>query len=304
MALTLIEASKLSNDTLLPKVFNIRTKKGVLPWLPFVDAKGKALTYNRVNTAPTVGFTDVGDALTPSEPTFTQLTASTKHLVFDGDVNNHHLRHWWEEGQLGMSAVDLFKTVQLQAVLDMYDNTFITGDEGLNPDAFDGLDILVNPGNKVSDAGGNGSSLSIALLEEAIDVVTPDPPDALLMSARSRRSLAALNACILDDYEWIDGSRKRGWVYKAPGTGGRGVPVIVHSDISDAQTVGTSNDCSTIYPVRFGDDGVVGVQAAPPTVEEIGELESKDETRFRARWYAALAVFNTNALAAYTGVRP
>ncbi|MFN0093938.1 MAG: phage major capsid protein, partial [Dehalococcoidia bacterium] len=84
-----------------------------------------------------------------------------------------------------------------------------------------------------------------------------------------------------------------------------GVPIGINDYISDALTVGTSTDCSTIYAMQFGEGGVMGLTAPGGlTVERVGSLETKDATRVRVKWYASLALFNTVKLARLTGVRP
>jgi hypothetical protein len=39
-------------------------------------------------------------------------------------------------------------------------------------------------------------------------------------------------------------------------------------------------------------------------VDRIGDLESKDATRHRVKWYSAIAVLSTLSLARLIGVRP
>ncbi len=52
MALTLVEASKLSNDTLVAGVIEtIAQESPVLQRLPFIEIVGNGLTYNRQNAA-------------------------------------------------------------------------------------------------------------------------------------------------------------------------------------------------------------------------------------------------------------
>ena len=53
MALTLTEASKLSNDVLLSGVIEtIVNESPVLQHMPFIEIVGNSLTYNRENAAP------------------------------------------------------------------------------------------------------------------------------------------------------------------------------------------------------------------------------------------------------------
>jgi hypothetical protein len=84
-----------------------------------------------------------------------------------------------------------------------------------------------------------------------------------------------------------------------------GIPIGICDYISDSQTVGTANDCSTIYALQFGEGGVAGLTAPGGLqVERVGSLESKDATRIRIKWYAAIALFNKVKLAKLVGVRP
>jgi hypothetical protein len=121
------------------------------------------------------------------------------------------------------------------------------------------------------------------------------------MSRRSRRTLQGLvrtSGAVLESragafLEWVQ-------LYN-------GVPVFVNDYISDAQTQGTSSDCSSIYCFSMGepDQGVVGLTTADMVqVERVGELESKDATRHRVKWYTAIAVLSTLSLARLVGVRP
>lgn len=76
MALTLAEAAKLSNDTLLAGVIETMAEESpILQRLPFIEITGNGLTYNRENAAPTAGFWGVGDEWDEDTPTFTQQTA-------------------------------------------------------------------------------------------------------------------------------------------------------------------------------------------------------------------------------------
>ena len=84
-----------------------------------------------------------------------------------------------------------------------------------------------------------------------------------------------------------------------------GIPVGVSDYISDAQTVGTSADCSTIYAFQLGEGSLAGLTSPGGIqVERVGSLETKDATRTRIKWYASLALFNALKLARLTGVRP
>ena len=82
------------------------------------------------------------------------------------------------------------------------------------------------------------------------------------------------------------------------------VPIGVNDWIPDDQTVGTSEDCSTIYAVQFGEGALAGLTSPGGLqIEKVGSLETKDASRTRVKWYVSLALFNTLKLAKLIGVR-
>ena len=84
-----------------------------------------------------------------------------------------------------------------------------------------------------------------------------------------------------------------------------GIPIGVSDYISDAQTQGTSSDCSTVYAFQTGEGALVGLTAPGGLqVERVGSLETKDASRTRIKWYSSLALFNALKLARLIGVRP
>ncbi|GAB4329403.1 MAG: hypothetical protein Kow0010_13780 [Dehalococcoidia bacterium] len=295
MALTLVEASKLSNDTLLAGVIEtIVAESPILQRLPFIEIVGNGLTYNRENEPPSAAFYDVGDAWAEDTPTFTQVTATLRILGGDADVDNFLKSTRSNVQDLEAAVVQL----KAKAVQSLFDDTFINGDETGDPNSFDGIDVLCDAGQTVS-MGTNGDTLDLDRLDELIDRVRPGKPDMLLMSRRSRRSLNAITrqfGVVLEADR--DEFGKMVQFYD-------GVPIAINDYISDAQTVGTSNDCSTIYALQFGEGAVAGLTAPGGlTVERVGSLESKDATRIRVKWYASVALFNSAKLARLVGVRP
>lgn len=294
MALTLVEASKLSNDILQAGVIETAVVESpVLQYLPFIEIVGNGLTYNRENAPAGAGFFDVGDAWSESTPTFTQVTASLKILGGDADIDNFLRATRSNVQDLEAAIVEL----KAKAVQRKFDETFVNGDVGVDAKAFDGIDKLCVSGQTVS-MGTNGGSLTLEKLDELIDRVKPGKPDLLLMSKRSRRkmnSLARSSGSLLETDRNQFGQMVQYY---------DGIPIGVSEWISDAKTVGTSTDCSTIYAMQMGEDGLAGLTSPGGLqVERIGSLEAKDATRVRVKWYASLALFNTLKLARLTGVR-
>lgn len=295
MALTLTEAAKLSNDVLVSGVVETIIKDSpVLQRLPFVEIVGNGLTYNREATAPTAGFFDVGDTWTESTPTFTQLTANLKIMGGDADIDNFLISTRSNIQDLETSVVQL----KAKAVRQLFEQTFVTGDATANPKSFDGLDKLCDAGQTVS-SGANGAALNLDKLDELVDAVKGGKPDILLMSRRSRRSL---NKLARTSGSFLEAERDEfGQMLQYYD----GIPIGITDYISDAQTVGTSTDCSVIYAFQMGEGALSGLTAPGGlAVERVGSLETKDATRTRIKWYTSLALFNVVKLARLTGVRP
>ncbi len=293
MALTLAEAAKLSNDLLLAGVIESITKESpVLQVLPFVEIVGNGLTYNRENVAPTAAFYDVGDTWAESTPTFTQVTTALAILGGDADVDNYLKSTRFNIQDMEAAVVEL----KAKAVRDKFDDTFVNGDTGADPKAFDGIDKLASDAGQDVSMGTNGGTLT---LDQLIDTVKGGKPHILLVSRRSRRKMNALARAGGSGLLETDRDQFGQMVQFYDG-----IPIGINDYISDAKTVGTSSDCSTIYASQFGEGAVVGLTGPGGLqVERVGSLETKDATRTRVKWYVSTALFNTLKLARLIGVR-
>jgi HK97 family phage major capsid protein len=295
MALTLAEAAKLSNDILLTGVVEtVIQDSPVLQVLPFIEIVGNGLTYNRENAAATAAFYDVGDSWTESTPTFTQITATLKILGGDADIDNFLMATRSNLQDLEAAVVQL----KAKALQQKFEDTFVNGDTSGDAKSFDGVDKLTTSGQTVS-MGTNGATLTLARLDELVDLVKGGKPQLLLMSKRTRRtlnSLARASGAFLETDRNEFGQMVQFY---------DGIPIGVSDYVSDAKTVGTSSDCSTVYAMQFGEGALAGLTAPGGlAVERVGSLESKDATRSRVKWYVSLALFNTLKLARLVGVRP
>ncbi len=299
MALSLAESAKLATDMVLAGVIEtIIKEEHILDQLPFVQVVGNNFVYNRLNTGPTIAFFNVGDTWTESTPDFTQVSVQLKIMGGDADVDNFI--------QASRRNVQDIETAVLQqkakALARKWADTFINGDVSVDAKSFDGIDKICAglPAAQTVSMGTNGATLTLAKLDELIDAVKTKNI-ALVMSRRSRRTLQSLvrtSGAVLESrpgnfLEWVQ-------MYN-------GLPVFINDYISDAKTVGTSTDCSTIYCFSMGeaDQGVVGLTAEDGIqIQPIGNLETKDAMRSRVKWYTAIATLSTLSLARLIGVRP
>jgi hypothetical protein len=292
MALTLTEAAKLSEDSLVKGIMETIVKDSpILQQLPLVEVAGNSLKYNQENALPSVAFYAVGDTWAESTPTFTQKTATLSILGGDADVDSYLQQTRSNFQDIQAAVIEL----KAKALRHKFEDTFINGDTTGDANAFDGVDKLCPSGQSIS-MGTNGDTLSLPRLDELVDLIKGQKPDMLLMSRRSRRKLNALmrSAGIVEQRQDEFGVFVQ--LYN-------GIPVYVNDWIADNKTVGTSADCSTIYTLCLGEGAVCGLQNGGIQVELVGKLQTKDAIRTRIKWYVGLALFSTVKLARLIGVR-
>jgi len=185
MAITLADAIPLSNDLLVRGVIETIVKESaILQYLPFMPVTGTAVRSNREDTMPAAQFYDVGDTWTEATPTFTEHIATLKILGGDADVDNFLQSTYADVNDMEAEVI----ASRAKAVAHAFSETFITGDSGVNFRAFDGLQGLVGAAQSISIAT-NGGQLTLAKLDEMIDLVKPGKPEVLMMSKRTRRKL-------------------------------------------------------------------------------------------------------------------
>ena len=319
MAMTLVEAAKLSNDRLLVGVIEtIITESGLLQQLPFIEVVGNGLTYNQELTLPSAHFYDVNEDWAESTPTFRQQTAVLKIMGGDADVDNFLKATRSDINDLEGTVVEL----KAKAVKNLFEETFIYGDVTTNPKHFDGLCYLLSlltedvavPGDAnytgqviraVTDAV--SASLTLTMLDELIDAVKGGKPDALIMNKKMRRKIKDLTRAA--GYNLETDRNEFGMYIEIV----NGVPIIIddyilNTHLCTAADCGeiadfTSGDSTVIFAVQFGEGALAGITAPGHlTVEPIGSLEGKDATRTRVKWYTSLALFTIVKAAALIGV--
>ena len=169
---------------------------------------------------------------------------------------------------------------------------------GGDANSFDGLVNQVISGQVLhaDGAGSAGADLSLDLMDELIDLVKPGRPDALLMAKRTRRQLNHLrraSGAVLETS--VNQFGQHVLLYD-------GIPIVVDDWLPITETVGSDTDCSSIYAVKFGADGVMGLENGGIQVQLVGEIADQDATRHRIKWYCGMAVFSDYGLAQLDGV--
>lgn len=303
MALTLAEANKLSQNLLqIGVVETIIKQSPVLARLPFIEVLGNGLTYNRESTIPTGAYFAVGDTWTEATPTFEQVTATLKILGKDSDVDLFLKKT--RSAQQDLEAIVLQETAK--GVAHTFEDSFVYGDSAVNANEFDGLHKLIPSGQTLNlSADATPDPLTLAKLDELIDLVKPGKPDLLLMSRRARRGLSKYARASSSPIQFaLDELGTRAAFYD-------GIPIAVSDFLVDTEllTAGgaysakTGGTATAVFALQFGERALLGIQGTEGiAVEPLGTLETKDASRHRIKWYVATVLQRTQAAARLTGI--
>jgi hypothetical protein len=296
LALTKVEAAKLTQDMLLRGVIETIVKESqLLDYLPFMEVTGTAVTYNRELAMLPASFYDVGDTWTEAAPTFTQVTAPLRILGGDADVDNFLQATYANPNDLEAEVI----ASRAKATAHKFSDTVYNGDTAVDAKSFDGFTKLLNGTSQEFATGVNGAQLTLDMVDQLIDMILPGKPDLLVMSKRTRRKLSNLRRASGNLLEVdVNAFGRRALFYD-------GIPIVVDDFVSDTQVQGSSGSvCSSVYAVKVGTSGVMGLEHGGIQIEEVGDLETKDATRWRVKWYASMALFSTLGLARVKGILP
>lgn len=294
MALTLIEAAKLEtgNEVRRAIIELYAGSSDILANLPFDTINGNALKYNREESLPGVGFRGVNESYTASTGI---LNPQSEALVIAGgdlDVDRFIVQ------TMGMEQRSVQEAMKVRSLSLAWTKKFIKGDSLTDPREFDGLQARIVGNQKIAaGATANGTALSLAKLDEAIDQ-TLNPTHLLMNKAMVRRlTQAARNTSV------------GGFITYEVGAFGRkiatynGLPILtVDLDnegnailpFTEAATSGTAT-ATSIYVLSLGSGSLFGIQNGGIDVRDLGELQAQPLYRTRVEWFNSICLMNGRA---------
>lgn len=295
--LTISEWAKLNPTPLASGVVEIFARENpILEHLPFQSIAGNAYRYNIEDTLPGVAFRDFNEAYTESTGVVNSQTEALRILGGDSD---------FDVAQIAMGTGNndtraVHDAMKAKALSLTWLKTFFDGDNSVNAREFDGLNRRLT-GNQVFYAGTNGGPLTLSMLDDLIDRVVGTPTQ-LLMSKALRRKVTDI-ARSTPNLQWsLDQFGRQIAVYA-------GVPIgIMEDDASGTailgfdETRGSSNATASVYAVRFDPAVFHGIQTAPVSVRDLGEIDAKPAQRTRIEWYSGLALKHGKAAARLGGI--
>lgn len=299
MPLLTAQAEKLSLDDLRSGIIDeIVTTDELFQIMPFRPVDGKAYVYNREETLVEGDFVDTNDNINEGAATFTEVTQKVKRIVGDVDVDDfldEALSDTNDQAQIQISK-------KSKGIARKYQRALINGNETTNPKEFNGLLNLATAPQTIN-AGANGGPLQFAHLDALMDLVKIKSGQwVFLMNSRTTQAYAAL--CRAMGGSTIPTITLPGVV--GPMMEYRGVPILKNDYIPIDQTQGTETAATSIFLACLDEnEGLCGLNTrrnAGIFLKVVGPHQTKDATRYRLRFYAALALHSTLALAMCEGI--
>lgn len=266
--------------------------------LPFVKTEGLAYLYTREKTAAGGAWFDAYEELEESTSEVENVTATLKRIGGQVDMDNFIIQtksDWYDQVavQLGQKSKGMAK---------QFHNEVVNGDVSVNAKGFDGVRKLVSASQTLS-MGTNGAPVDFAALDELVDAVKLKDGKVLMMRQEVWRQIRALNRAFGGNTAETVMVPNFGQPMKAYD----GVPVIINDYLPINEVQGTNVKTTSVYAMRMNEvDGLHGIYGGAGsvgfTLQKIGLLQNKDVTRFRAIWYAGLALKANHSLARLKGV--
>lgn len=295
MALTLLESAKLETGNAYKSgVIELYAgSSDILLNLPFENIQGGAVTYNREQAMPGIGFRGVNESYTPSTGILNPLTEVIVIAGGELDVDKFIIQ------TRGASQRTTQEAMKLRALSWAWTRKFIKGDSLADPREFDGLQTRVT-GAQIIDAGttAGGAALSLQILDEAYDQ-TYAPTHWIMSKAMARKfGAAARDIDVSGNIDWAPnqlGQKIRTY---------NGLPILtVDLDgdgnqilpFTEAATSG-GDTATSIYCVGFGADSLTGIQNGGMMVDDLGILQTSPIYRTRVEWYVGLAAYNGRSI--------
>lgn len=331
---TLAQSQTLDVDAILSGVVDWLVKESpILGILPQKPIQGNSYKYNVSLTLPAANWVATGQQLSESTGTFEQRSTDIFTLIQDALT---------DKGAIAMNSTQDPEMIDMQlaaqAMAHEWEKTFIHGQTTTTSTSkqFKGLlrmiaefqsDSTTDLQGATAGGGGNNSqvlaanattgALSMALMDELIDMVKPGKPQLLLMSRLSRRRLNALQRAagnagmqmgqsdlfgkFMDMYDSIPILVSDWLVDNVPDNSSSVLDIANYDYDAARDTSGTSLDNSLIFAMKLGERDVQGLHSGQMAHERHPFTEDFNAIRNRLTWYPGLMCASKFSLAVLTG---
>lgn len=276
------------SDTSRPIIEMFAKSSDVMSAFPFEGLTGSVYEGFRQAQLPTLGFRGINEGSTSGAGVITPFQEST--YIIDHDIPVDRVlvdrgtpRRRAMEEQMGTTAMG-----------ELWLNTFLKGDNTLQPRLFNGLQKRAGKyGRTIDNSNGaaGGSPLSLFKLDQAINntrnpthLIAPWQSKPLWIQAARTQSLSGY---VVQTWDEIG----------KPKVSYAGLPILfgyekdLHPPIlpyTEIAPAGGSPVTSSIYVVSFGEMGLRGIQITPMEVRDVGLLQDSITYNTHIHWDVGL----------------
>lgn len=298
--LTQVEWSKLNPNPLQSGVVEVFARENpVIALMPFTNVAGNAYTYNVEDTLPGVEFRGYNEGYSESTGVINPQTERLTIIGGDSDFDVAQIAQ--QTGDNDTRAIH--DAMKAKAMSLKWLQTFFDGDTATNPKAFDGIKKRLT-GDQIISAGTNGGALNLAMLDELVDAVQGQPSAIFARKSVIRAYRNALRASGGTTPESIMIPN-----FGRPVLAHNGVPILpIELDtngneiLTGDESHGTNNKTTSAYAIRFDLDACHGIQTAPISVRDLGEVDDKPAYRTRTEWYSGIVLKSGRCAARLKGL--
>lgn len=316
MSVTLADATKLNPHMLSASVFEkLALQSDLAKILPILKGYGQSYKVNRENALGRIDFRLVGAAYTEGATTYSQVDYPFKIFGGDVDTDDALIRREGGAGNLTSIRQDQLNKKIRKMKLVLHDK-FINGDAGGAPEEFSGLKVLIAAGEGVKTTHGAAGTQILTSETTMLDFLQLMDEKIQTVPGASHAFMNAKMKAVMNRM-----AKKFGYYTSMPDSFGKlqefygGIQLIsigTKEDgteiITNAETVGASTDCTSVYIAALNsDNGVTGVStqdiASEAIVKDLGYLETSPAWRHRIDLDLVVAVQNKYAAHRIEGIR-
>jgi len=305
--ITLQESSTICQDEMEKGIIEVVLKEiPLFRLMPIDDVEGNAYAYNREDPANmgNVGFVDPDEDLTESTAKFLPEVAPLKVLIGQADVPGLI--------QAARSKVNDQMAAQVAIKTKLFGHKFedqaVYGKQATSK-GFDGLHqwITTSPATQLltTAVSATPAALSMKMVDQALYYCKAGKADAIILSP--------LLLIQITSYLRPLGSQqtKRDQYGNLWTTWGEDVPFVtcdamLHTELCDSngQYTAGAGASTSLFVVHFGENGMKGIQNGGITTKLFPDLQNKDASRTRIKWYVGTALMNTIAITRLCNIDP
>ena len=325
MAWNLAEFSKIETDVLRKSVIDgLLMESNCLELIPWETIGQLSTTIIRYQDLPSVGTRKISGSFDESTGHFEHKTENISLYGLDIDTDKAIAR----AKNTIADARAIQQTMALKSMAYRFNDDFIEGDPGVDPEEFKGvrlrIDDIYNEGfvtQKIGchDDGGTAgygilqstteSHNILNALDKLMYAIKGHNPDFLFMN---KKMLLAVRA-LLRKEKLLDNSKDMFDRKIDMYSGARLIDIGTKADqlteiitnTEDAAGEASTSEHTSIYAVKFGiGEYLWGIQEYPLEVGDLGELQTKPSYRTRVDWPLGLADVDPRCIGRLVGIIP